>query len=179
MADLPVELLHQLFEADFEKGIVIWMARPVSMFASERSCKSWNSKHAGHAAAAHDNGQGYLAVRVFDKPRKLHRIIFALRHGHYPEAIDHINGDRADNRICNLRSVTPQQNSQNLRLSKQSKSGEPGVYWNEKTRKWQARVSIGRRSKYLGNYTEKDEAVAAARAARVDLGYHPNHGRQL
>jgi hypothetical protein len=87
---------------------------------------------------------GHLQVSVDGKMTGVHRIAWALRHGEYPALeIDHINGDGADNRLCNLRVATSSQNNQNRRLSLRNKTGIKGVFrvkWAKNTR-W--RVAVG------------------------------------
>ena len=67
------------------------------------------------------------------------------------EEIDHINGIRDDNRICNLRSVTKQQNQWNRTTAK-------GYYWNKQVNKWQSQISINKKIIGLGLYKTEPEA---------------------
>ncbi len=91
--------------------------------------------------------------------------------------IDHINGDRTDNRICNLRDVTSAGNSCNRRRQDRNTSGVTGVAWDKRASRWQARIGLNGKQKYLGYFDSLDEAVAARKAAELELGFHPNHGR--
>jgi hypothetical protein len=67
------------------------------------------------------------------------------------EHIDHINGVRNDNRICNLRSVTRQQNQWNFVNAK-------GYYWNKRNNKWQSQIKVNKKTIFLGLFNIEQEA---------------------
>ena len=68
--------------------------------------------HIGDVAGSH-NSKGYIAVKLGGKARKAHRLIFLMGHGYEPEQVDHINGKKDDNRLCNLRAATNASNQRN------------------------------------------------------------------
>lgn len=117
---------------------------------------------------------GYYAVRHGSRktvPRPtflMHRVILerklgrSLTKGEFP---DHEDGNGLDNRRCNLRLATHQQNMRNSRVKKSSKSGITGVFWNKKHNKWQADITINRKTKYLGLYAELQDAIKARKEA--------------
>jgi hypothetical protein len=102
-----------------------------------------------------------------------HRIIWSLVHGDIPEGyvIDHIDGDGCNNRIENLRCVTPQINSRNRKLPSTNTSGVMGVNWIKKKRRWRACIYHAGKFTALGTYKTFKEAVAARKAAEKVLGY--------
>jgi hypothetical protein len=165
---------------DAETGALSWLARPLHHFKSERDMKAWNTRYAGKKAGALQ-GQGYLEIRLGNKAQlkyKAHRIAWELYYGEPPgQQIDHINGDRTDNRICNLRCVTNQENAKNQKMFSNNTSGRTGVTWHKATQKWAARVRADGRHHHLGLFASFDDAVAAREAAELRYGFHSNHGR--
>ncbi len=181
---LTPELLRQLLRYEPETGKLYWRERDVRFFrdgakAKEAVCKSWNTKWAGKEAFKFIGGNGYHRGAVFDRPMRAHRVIWALVHGAWPEAdIDHINGDRSDNRLCNLRVVTRAENNRNAKRPTDNTSGIPGVYSTRAPGKWFAKIGAGGKRIYLGTYDTFDLAVQAREAALKKHGFHPNHGRE-
>ena len=107
-----------------------------------------------------------------------HRAAWAIHHGEWPNGqIDHINGDRADNRIANLRVVTKSRNMRNAKRRSDNTSGFPGVIWAPQLGKWRAVVQANGKPKHLGVFERKSDAIAARKAAEKEHGYHENHGR--
>lgn len=78
-----------------------------------------------------------------------------------PDFLDHINGDRLDNRICNLRLATWSENAMNAPKRRNNTSGYKGVFWDAKREKWMALIGIDGRYRNLGRYDTKEEAFAA------------------
>lgn len=153
------EVLRQLLRYDPETGKLFWRWR-------DDVPKSWNTKWAGKEALTADDGEGYSAGKIFKHRFRAHRVIWAIVYGHWPEqSVDHINGLRSDNRIENLRKATLSENQWNKSASKRNTSGFKGVTWHSVTGKWQARVSKHGDTKYLGLFTNVDDAAAAYSAA--------------
>ena len=98
-----------------------------------------------------------------------YRLIFLYHHGYLPKYIDHINRDKTDDRIENLRPTNHILNAHNVNLSKRNSSGATGV--SEESGKWRVRVYRGKN--YNGGLFEDfDEAVAAAKKLRNRLTTH-------
>lgn len=119
---------------------------------------------------------GYSRVRIGDKLFKTHRVIWLLVHGFQPNHIDHINGDRSDNRLANLRNITQYENALNQKLRADNVSGCSGVNWHNSNR-WIAQIRDRGKYVYLGSFKVLFDAVAARKSAELKYGYHPNHGR--
>ncbi|WP_272536299.1 MULTISPECIES: HNH endonuclease signature motif containing protein [unclassified Providencia] len=121
------------------------------------------------------DGKGYVRVMVNRKFYLAHRVIYEMHHGEIQEGhtIDHIDGDRLNNRIENLRSVTMSVNLRNRGMQSNNKSGFTGVYYAESLGKWIA--SIGKTR--LGKFTSFDEAKRARLSAiKSDPSYTSRHG---
>lgn len=116
------------------------------------------------------NAQGYHEFAFRGVFIKVHRVAFALTHGHWPEPYcDHINGNKLDNRACNLRECSPLQSAQNRRLFKNSKSGIKGVSWDREARKWRARAWMHGRAKLSGRFNRLEDAITFVKQAREQL----------
>lgn len=89
-------------------------------------------------------------------------------HGEWPSEIDHVNRDQRDNRSCNLRRSTRQQNNFNRSKFSTNKSGEKGVLFDRANNRWQVRV-FARPIKFYANATSKISAILAARLVRREL----------
>jgi len=108
----------------------------------------------------------YARIVIDKKDYKLHRIVFLYHHGYLPEVIDHINGDRYDNHIENLREVNTYQNRQNSRIYSTSKSGVKNVYWDKNCNKWRVSFSINGKRHSFGLYDDLEEAKKIATSMR-------------
>lgn len=121
--------------------------------------KAWNAKLGVVDGWKH--AKGYRVLWFEGKTMYVHRVKFALKHGYFPRQVDHINGNRGDNRISNLRESDPQRNQENRRTSKKNRSGYRGVFFADG--KWRAQLRIKYRRIELGRYERKDDAAAAVR----------------
>lgn len=74
---------------------------------------------------------------------------------------DHENRNPLDNRKCNLRIATQQENCQNISTPTNNTTGFIGVYWNKQNKKWTASIRINNKQKYLGSFIDKTEAIKA------------------
>jgi len=124
-----------------------------------------NKQHLLDKPAGSIHKTGYRHITWMGNSHKAHRLIFMLHHGFMPQEIDHINGNRADNRIENLRSVTRSQNQYNKRPQR-NVSGYRGVTWHKKTGKWLVRVGLNNKNKSLGYYDDLELAALVAEEGR-------------
>ena len=102
---------------------------------------------------------GYLTVTINRKVYKVHRVIYAMFNDTVPDIIDHINGDKADNRIENLRPATAQQNGYNRKVNFTSTTQIKNVHLLEG--KWMAQCQANGVRRYLGVYCNIEDAIAA------------------
>jgi hypothetical protein len=110
--------------------------------------------------------KGYVYIEVNGKSYSAHRLAWLYMTGEMPALqIDHINGERADNRFCNLRLAMHGQNRANSRPNAKNRYGLKGVrrlpWMKEGDRCWQAQITHNRATRYLGCFRTKEEAHAA------------------
>lgn len=107
--------------------------------------------------------RGYWEIAIDGRQYKAHRLAWLYELGRWPvKDIDHINGERADNRFLNLREATRSQNCMNRGYRR-------GVAWHSQMGKWRAYITIKGRQKSLGLFDKKDEAFAARKIAEIKL----------
>ena len=174
---LSRERLNSVLRYEPESGKLYWLERPLEEVSSLRSCRSWNGKHAGREAGSACAGR-YVMIKVDGTMLLAHRVISTMIDGEIrPDAVvDHINGNGLDNRLANLRVVTPKLNSRNTALRSDSTSGVAGVYWSARSGKWHASVRVNGRRKSLGYHETLEQAAAARAIAQQAHSFNQNHG---
>ena len=169
------ETLRKFFDYNPNTGVLTHRPRSADCFSADRFARAWNARFAGKPAGSL-GGKGYFQVVVDGRVMQAHRVAWAIATGKDPAEIDHINGDKSDNRLSNLRDVSHQENGRNLKRSRNNSSGVTGVGWNHLFGKWQARITVGGRSKSLGYFNCLASAANARKRAEEIYGFHPNHG---
>jgi len=144
--------LKELLDYDPRTGIFIWKGKKGS-----RACKG---KTAGTTDA-----YGYIVIRINNVLYKAHRLAWFYTHGEWPETnLDHINRIKNDNRIKNLRVASQSLNMHNVkRLA--TNSGFVGVSWDSYRNKWVSRIKVDYKTKFLGRFDRKCDAIAARKSA--------------
>lgn len=169
------ETLKRLLDYDQETGVLTWKPRTPDMFNGHRSaqaCRLWNSKFAGKPAFSPDE-RGYLKGSVIGYRVSAHRAAWKITYGDDPKEIDHINGNKNDNRILNLRAVSHVENQRNMKLRK---STRPGIAFHVRRNKWVAYISDGSKQIHLGVFSTEEAAWVARCKAAERLGYSSIHG---
>lgn len=113
------------------------------------------------------NSQGYYRVYVDGERYFAHRVIFLMVYGYLPKQVDHINQDKTDNRIDNLRPATHAQNMFNRPIFKNNTTGRQGVDF--KDGKYRARIQVDGKSEYIGKFNCLEEASSAYEKRRIEL----------
>jgi hypothetical protein len=149
--------LHELF--DYQDGNLIWQIQ-----------LAYRGKVGSIAGSVRNDGYRQVGIKRTDY--LLHRLVFMYFHGYMPKYIDHIDGDRSNNKIENLRECTNQQNSFNASISKNNTSGVRGVSWDKERKKWEAKCTMNRKTIHLGRFESLDDACIALRSWREQ-----NHGQ--
>lgn len=181
MSNITQQDLQKLLSYDAQTGDLIWRHRPREMFSEgynggETSWKTWNSRYAGRLASNVGSGE-YVRVNIMGKRYFAHRLIWMMVNGEWPQEIDHINGNRNDNRLCNLRAVDRQENLRNLARRSDNSSGVTGVSYAKRENRYVAYITVDSHTKVIGRFDTLEAATMARKQAEQDNGYHANHGR--
>jgi len=157
--ELTIGRLKQLLAYDPSTGVFGWKGR--------RKGK----KHDGTPGST--DKDGYLIITIDGRHYRAHRLAWFYVYGRFPNReIDHINRDRSDNRISNLRDVGRLKNIINSNVCVRNKTGVKGVHFFKKTGTWRAQIKIHNgKNASLGYYHSFDDAVCARLAAEQCIGY--------
>lgn len=159
---LSHDYLTEVLDYNAETGKFVWK-KPAS-----------HQMHPGDEAGT-QNASGYVFICVGGVRYKAHRLAWFYHYGEWPSdetpQIDHINGNRADNRIANLRLVTDGQNSRNQKVRSTNTSGRTGVQFHKPRGKWMAVIRNNGKYECLGYYAKFEDAVKAREAAEIKYGY--------
>ena len=159
---LTQEYLHQLFE--YKNGNLYWKEN------------RGNNKICGKKAGSVDK-QGYLIIRINKKAYKTHRLMFLYHYGFIPNCIDHIDGNKINNNINNLREATRSQNGCNSKIKKNNTSGVKNVSWSKTNKKWVVQIRKNGKFLYRGFFDDLELAELVAIEARDKYhGKFANHG---
>lgn len=169
--DLPSpEHLRQRLRYEPDTGRLIWIY-------NEKMSTRWNSRWSD-VPAGRISMCGYSQISIYGTRYPAHRIIWAMNYGAWPtDEIDHIDGDRLNNRLENLRNVSRTENARNMALRVDSTSGATGVCWDKNRTKWTAQIRINGIRINLGRFALFEDALAARKSAEKAFGFHANHGR--
>jgi len=160
MQELTQEYLQSVINYDKETGIFTWKERDICEFYSIQTYAMW-SKKCLNKPAGHLNIRGYLRITLNGKSRTLHRLAWLYTYGYMPiNYIDHINGVKTDNRICNLREATNSENCQNIKKcqSNNKSTGLLGVCFRKRENKFQSYICINGKNRSLGYFNTAIEA---------------------
>lgn len=172
------ELLRELLDYDPETGKLTWLPRTKDNHPNDQVRRRLNTQFAGREAFTTTSSKGYKRGILLNRDFLAHRVIWALHTGAWPEdQIDHVNGNRSDNRIENLRVVSNQENQKNQRLYSNNTSGYMGVLWNKGCKRWSSRIQVDGGNLHLGLFDDIEDAIAARKEAEIKHGFHENHGR--
>lgn len=149
--NLTKDILNFLF--DYKDAELIWK------FTLSSKGKKGNS-------AGSIRLDGYKKVGISGKTYLIHRLIYMLHYGNMPDYVDHINGNRADNRIENLRAATKSQNCQNQKIPSNNKSGIKNVCWNKRLNKWCVQLKVKNKTLNIGYFKDLELAELVAIEAR-------------
>jgi len=157
----PKSKLHELFF--YQDGKLLWK-------------KSGSGRNVGDEAGMITE-KGYRRIKIDGKLHMAHRLVWAYHFDSVPEYIDHIDENKLNNTIGNLRQATKVQNGCNISFRKNNKSGVKGVYWAKREQKWVAELSIDKKIKRVGYFDDIELAELVVMEARDKYhGAFANHG---
>jgi hypothetical protein len=133
---LTQERVLELF--DYQEGNLYW----------KKKANSWKEK----LEVGSINGQGKKTVWIDKKNYLVHRVIFLWHKGYLPNEIDHIDCDKLNNSIDNLREVTHTENCPNKKIYKNNTTGSKGVYKPSDSPRWMATIQANKKTHYLGMF---------------------------
>lgn len=152
----PIDVLRGTFDCDIQTGIITSKISRTSRRVGERADRA--------------EAIGYRVIWFNGHFYKAHRIVWLFAYGEQPpDCIDHINGDRSDNRICNLRVAPHRMNMCNRPAPRHNTSGVKGVHRRSDNGMYRAYVSVNNKRTRLGQFPSLAEAAAAVREARARL----------
>lgn len=116
------------------------------------------------------NKRGYRVIGIDGARHQGHRLAWFYVHGVWPgNTIDHRDLEHDHNWIDNLRPATRGEQNQNIRPNSRNKSGHIGVSWSKRLKRWRADICLNRKSRTLGHFVDKADAIAAHAAAKATL----------
>ena len=163
------EKAMSLLEYEPETGLFRWKVKR----------NSYGGKIAPGVVAGTVNKDGYVCIKVDGRLWRAHRLAWLFVTGEVPAKgmeIDHVNGSRSDNRWVNLRLASKAQNMWNAKRPAANVSGTKGVSWVADRKQWLARIKAHGRVIHLGQFSSKDEAIAARKAGEAK--YHGQFARE-
>lgn len=159
------ERLKELF--DYQDGQLIWKVK-------KAQCVKIGTAAGWEKTDVHK--QVYLCIELDAKMYFAHRLVFMYHHGYFPKRVDHIDGNRLNNRIENLREVTASQNAQNSKFRKNNTSGYKNVFFEKRNQKWRVLLQVDGVSKSFGYYKDVELAgLVAAEARDKFCGQYARH----
>lgn len=148
-----------------------------------RKGKLFNKIDRGVSKVGEESGHlhkssGYKVVKVLGTSYTQHRVIWEMMRGVIPSGyeIDHIDQNKLNNRISNLRAVSHKDNMKNSPINSRNTSGVMGVWWRKNRSRWVAQVKDGNKSLITKHFKNKEEAEVFVKAYRKSVGFHDNHG---
>lgn len=180
----PLEFLHECFIYNKKTGLLTWKKRPKSHFDASWAMNVFNHVWPGKVAGSKRKYiyNTYISIGIhYNNTQKsyfAHRIIWLMNHGSIDAEsdIDHIDHNGLNNRLSNLREVTPQENQLNQNMRKDNTSGFMGVTKSNHGERWIGRAGYKGKRHYVGTFDTPEKANIAVKAKQKELGFHENHG---
>ena len=162
---IDLEILESLLDYNADSGEIKWTYA--------------NSKNTNKGKVAGTKlSNKYIRIFIYGKLYQAHRLAWYMYYGKEPEyGLDHIDGNKHNNAIDNLRDIPQSGNAKNSSLSKANSSGFTGVTFMRRSKKWRSRIMVDGSDIHLGFYDDKQKAISARVRANRKYGFHENHGK--
>ena len=155
----PLEELKEFLDYNPDTGIFTWIKIPNN-----------NRVKVSRKAGVMDSWTYYISITFKNRVYYAHRLGYYMFHGIDPleKLVDHIDGDKSNNKINNLRLASKSENGRNrVNLSSNNTSGVIGVCWDKKAKKWKAYIMINGKTKHLGYFINKEDAIKARKEGEI------------
>ena len=162
---IDLEILESLLDYNADSGEIKWTYA--------------NSKNTNKGKVAGTKlSNKYIRIFIYGKLYQAHRLAWYMYYGKEPEyGLDHIDGNKHNKAIDNLRDIPQSGNAKNSSLSKANSSGFTGVTFMRRSKKWRSRIMVDGSDIHLGFYDDKQKAISARVRANRKYGFHENHGK--
>lgn len=158
--EVSKKYLRDILDYELETGVFVWKWR--------EDLRIRDNKRLAGTSAGCLMDDGYICIGIKRKYFKAHRLAWLYVHGQWPSMqIDHINGDKSDNRIANLREASMAENKWNSRPASTNKSGVKGVSFDKQSGKWKAGICVRGEKIHLGYFASLDEAASIYRQEAI------------
>jgi len=166
---LTQEFVKSQLEYLPEQGIFLW-----------KIDTNYGEKQKGKRAGGVDTSTGYERIALAGRQYYTHRLVWLYSYGVFPTGLlDHINQDKLDNRLENLREVGRSGNAMNAKRPRDNTSGEIGICWCSRLNCWRVYASRDKKQYSGGYFNDFDLAKEARDVLHTKLGFSPLHGSEV
>lgn len=151
----PLKELKEFLDYNPDTGLITWIKPKQKVKVGQVAGRSVD---------------GYIQIAFKYRCYFAHRLAYYMYHGVDPleKLVDHIDGDKSNNKIKNLRLASSSQNQMHrVNLASNNTSGVTGVFWYKTFKKWKALIRVNGKTKHLGYFINKEDAIKARREAEI------------
>jgi len=167
----PFELMKKLLnELSLARAMELFVYDSESGIIKNRIARGKGGYFRRGAVSGGPHNCGYIRIHADSQRYLAHRLAWLLFHGEWPDSeVDHINGNRSDNRISNLRKATVSEQRHNMRKTHRNTSGVKGVYWDKANLKWAADICCNGVRRHVGRFLRIEDAEKELNNIRIQL----------
>lgn len=164
--ELTQEIVKEYLDYAPATGILTWLKKP---------CK----RTVVNTRAGTEADSGYRYLSLFGKRYPEHHVVWFWVHGYWPSLqIDHIDQNRSNNALHNLREVTKAENARNRSRRRNTKVEEAGIWYCRKRQRYVSEITVNGKKVYQKTFKAEDinAAIRQRKQKLIELGFHENHG---